>query len=180
MDGLTKEGIRYQGVLYLGGMVTNGKVYVIEFNARWGDPEAEVILPSIENDLFKIVSDIKVDGIRNLNLNIDKKVRVAVAACAKGYPSDYSKVKGKKVTGIEKTSKIPGIKIYGAGIKRKDKDYVVSGGRVLFLMGEGKNVIEARKQVYQAIAQIRFEGDNLHFRSDIGWRDVERLQKERK
>lgn len=175
VDGLRKEGRPYKGILYLGGMVINGKVFIIEFNARWGDPEAEVIIPSIKNDFVEVANAIISGKLKDLKLEIDKKVRVVVAACAKGYPIDYLEVKGKKITGIEKAQKL-GVKIYGAGVKKVGKDYVVNGGRVLYLVGEGKNVIEARKKVYQAMKMINIEGDNLHYREDIGWRDVERLK----
>lgn len=175
VDGLRKEGRPYKGILYLGGMVINGKVFIIEFNARWGDPEAEVIIPSIKNDFVEVANAIISGKLKDLKLEIDKKVRVVVAACAKGYPIDYLEVKGKKITGIEKAQKL-GVKIYGAGIKNKGRGFIVNGGRVLYLVGEGKNVIEARKKVYQAMEMINIEGDNLHYRKDIGWRDVARLR----
>lgn len=176
IDGLSKEGRPYKGVLYLGGIVVGSTVYIIEFNARWGDPEAESILPSIKNDLYEIGLSIIVGNIKKLNLKIDDKTRVAVAACAKGYPIDYSKVKGKKVLGIKKAIKIPNIKIYGAGIKKEGKDYSVCGGRVLFVVGTGEDIIKARKKAYEAMELISIEGDNLHYRRDIGWRDVERMR----
>lgn len=174
VKGLKKEGRPYKGVLYLGGIVIDKKVLVIEFNARWGDPEAEVILPSIQNDLYEVGLAIVSGNIKKLDLKTDKKVRVAVAACAKGYPVDYSSVKGKKVTGIEKAQSL-GVKIYGAGVKKVGQDFVVNGGRVLYVVGEGKNVVEARKKVYKALKKISIEGNNLHYRTDIGWRDMERL-----
>lgn len=174
INGLIKEKRPYKGVLYLGGMVVNGKVYVIEFNARWGDPEAEVILPSIKNDLFDLANAGAAGKLNNLKINVDNKVRVVVAATAKGYPNDYSKVKGKKVLGIDEVIK-SGIKVYGAGIKKVKEDYIVNGGRVLYIVGEGKNITEAREQAYKAMKQINIEGNNLHYRTDIGWRDVERM-----
>lgn len=174
VDGLRKEDRPYKGVLYLGGMVDEGKVCVVEFNARWGDPEAEVIVPSIKNDLYEVSQDIASGDISNLDLKVDKKVRVVVAAAAKGYPVDHPKVKGKKVFGIDQAT-ATGVKIYGAAIKKVNGDYVVNGGRVLFVMAEGKNVVEAREKVYKAMVKISIEGDNLHYRKDIGWRDVNRI-----
>lgn len=174
LKGMKKEGRPYSGVLYLGGMVVSGMVYVIEFNARWGDPEAEIILPSIKNDLYEVSMSIISGGLKDINIEIDKKIRVVVAATAKGYPEDYLKVKGKRIYGIDKAIK-KGVKIYGAGIKKDGKDWVVNGGRVLYLVGEGEDVLEAREKAYQAIAQINIEGNNLHYRRDIGWRDIERI-----
>jgi len=176
MDGLRREGRLYKGVLYLGGMVVKDKVYVIEFNARWGDPEAEVLLPSIKNDLVEIADAVISGNIKKIKIEVDKKIRVVVAACAKGYPADYSKVKGKKIYGIENAQKM-GVKIYGAGVKKQGEDWVVNGGRVLYIVGEGKDILEAREKVYSAMKLISIEGNNLHYRTDIGWRDLQRLQK---
>ncbi len=176
IEGMGKEGRLYKGVLYLGGMVVKGRVYIIEFNARWGDPEAQVIIPSIKNDFLKIADSIIFGKINKTKIEVDKKIRVVVAATAKGYPADYSSVKGKRVKGIGEALK-EGVKVYGAGIKRSGKNYVVNGGRVLYLVGEGKNIVDARKKAYKAMELINIEGDNLHYRSDIGWRDSERLNK---
>lgn len=175
VNGLKKEMRPYKGVLYMGGMLIRDKVYVIEFNARWGDPEAEVILPGIKNDLYEVGLAIISGNIKKLTLETDRKVRVAVAAAVKGYPVDYSEVKGKKVLGIGKVMKVPGVKMYSAGIRKEDGDYVVAGGRVLFVIGEGRDVIEARDKTYETMKLISIEGDNLHYRTDIGWRDLERI-----
>lgn len=174
VNGLKEEGRTYQGVLYLGGMVVDGKVYVIEFNARWGDPEAQVIIPSVRNDFVEIADAIIFGKLKSLKIDIDKKVRVVVAGTSKGYPINYQSVKGKKVLGLEKAQKLR-VKIYGAGIKKMDGNWVVNGGRVFYIMADGKNVVETREKVYKAMAQINIEGDNLHYRTDIGWRDVARL-----
>lgn len=173
--GMKKEGRPYIGILYLGGMVVDSKVYIIEFNARWGDPEAEIILPSIENDFTEIADALIFGKLKTLELHVDKKIRVVVAVCAKGYPVDYFKAKGKRIYGIEKVQKLK-VKVYGAGIKKVGNNFVVNGGRVLYIVGEGSDVIKAREKVYQAIGLINIEGDNMHYRTDIGWRDVERLK----
>lgn len=175
LDGLKKEGRLYKGVLYLGGMVVDGKVFVIEFNARWGDPEAQVIVPSIQNDFVEIADAIISGKLKKLKIKIDQKVRIVIAECAKGYPVDYSKVKGKKIFGIENAQKM-GVKVYGAGIKKEGKRWIVNGGRVLYIMVSGNNVIEARDKAYKAMKLMSIEGDNLHYRTDIGWRDLARLR----
>jgi len=175
IEGMKKEGRPYKGVLYLGGMVVKGEVFIIEFNARWGDPEAQVIIPSIKNDLYEINNAIILGKLNDLNLEIDNKIRVVVAAVAKGYPVDYSAVKGKRIFGIEEVVKT-GVKVYGAGIKKAGNDWVINGGRILYVIGEGNNVIEAREKAYQAMKLISIEGDNLHYRTDIGWRDLERIK----
>ncbi|MDO8618821.1 MAG: phosphoribosylamine--glycine ligase [Candidatus Daviesbacteria bacterium] len=173
--GMKKEGRPYSGILYLGGMITKEGVKIIEFNSRWGDPEAEVILPSIKTDYLDIAEAVISKKLNKLKILFDKKVRISVAACAKGYPVDYSKVKGKQIFGLEKAIKLPGITIFGSGIKRVDNKFLVNGGRIFYVVAAGEDIIEARKKAYRAIKLISIEGNNLHYRTDIGWRDVERL-----
>lgn len=174
--GLKKEGRPYSGILYLGGIVLkDGFVSLIEFNSRWGDPEVECILPGIKNDLYEL-SMATIEGrLKDIKIEIDSKARVVVAGASKGYPEDYSAVKGKQIFGIEEVLKLPGIKFYSAGIKRDRDKYLANGGRLFYIVGEGKDVIEAREKAYSAIKLISIEGDNLHYRTDIGYRDVERL-----
>ncbi len=176
--GMKKEGRPYKGILYLGGMLTKEGIKIIEFNSRWGDPEAEVILPSIQTDYLKVVKAVLSQKLKSTKIKFDKKVRVSIAGCAKGYPKDYSKVKGKEVFGLASVMKLPGISIFGAGIKRKGNKFYANGGRVFHLVAEGGNVLEAREKAYKAMELIHIEGDNLHYRTDIGWRDIVRLRKE--
>lgn len=175
LKGLLNENRPYAGILYLGGMITKKGVKIIEFNARWGDPEAEVILPSIKTDYLTIVQSILNKKLSKTNIFFDKKVRISIAGCSQGYPADYSKAKGKKIFGLEKAIKLPGISIFSSGIKRSGKNWVVNGGRVFHIVAEGENIEEARARAYNAMAGIYIEGDNLHYRTDIGWRDVERF-----
>lgn len=178
--GLKAEGRPYRGVLYLGGMVVKRKgilkPYVIEFNARWGDPEAQVILPGLINDLFEVSMAIVKGNIKNLQLQTDGRARVVVAGASKGYPGDYSMVKGKQIYGLNEAKKMEGVKIYGAGIKEEGGKYYANGGRLFYIVGEGKNIIEARLKAYEAMSSVYIEGNNLHYRTDIGWRDVQRLK----
>ena len=172
INGLAKEGRPYKGVLYLGGMVVGDKVYVIEFNARWGDPEAQVILPGIKNDLYEIDQAIIAGTIGKLKIQTDGKVRIGVVGASKGYPDDYSQVRGKGISGLDK---IKEVKIYGAGVKAVKGKYIANGGRLFCLVAEGKNILEARKKAYKEMSLLKIEGNNLHYRKDIGWRDLERL-----
>lgn len=172
IEGMKKEGRAYSGILYIGGMMTSKGVKIVEFNCRWGDPEAEVILPSLKNDYLSVVEAVVSGTLQKLKITTDKNVRVSVAACASGYPDDYSLVVGKEILGIEKITEAI---VYGAGLKKQNNKYVVSGGRILHVVGEGKNIHEARAQAYGAISKMYVSGDNLHYRTDIGWRDVERL-----
>ena len=147
---------------------------VIEFNARWGDPEAQVILPGLKNDLFEVGIAIVEKGLDKLEIKIDGKSRVVVAGVSKGYPGNYASVKGKQIFGLDEAKKVKGVRIYGAGIKIIEGKYYASGGRLFYVVGEGDSVIEARQKTYEAMAAVSVEGNNLHFRTDIGFRDVER------
>ena len=126
------------------------------------------------------VSTAVANGTLNtIKVRYDIKARVAVAGTSKGYPENYSAVKGKEIKGLKNAQKIPGIKIYSAGIKRTEEKYIANGGRLFYIVGAGKNVIEAREKAYKAMSLVSIEGNNLHYRTDIGWRDVERLTRSR-
>jgi phosphoribosylamine--glycine ligase len=178
--GLRAEGRPYKGVLYLGGMAIRerGKQnpYVIEFNARWGDPEVQVVLPGLVNDLFDVSMAIAKGDISNLQLQTDGKSRVVVTGASKGYPGDYKEVRGKQIYGLDEVKDISGVRVYGAGVKEEDGKYYANGGRLLYIVGEGETVIDARRKAYEAMSIVSIEGNNLHFRTDIGWRDVARLR----
>ena len=174
LSGMKKESRPYSGIMYLGGMLIKNGVKIIEFNARWGDPEAEVILPGIKTDYLKIVEAVEKQKLKEININFDKMIRISIAGCSYGYPNDYSKVKGKEIFGFQKAMKLKGITIFGAGIKMVGKRFFVNGGRIFHLVAEGKNIIEARRKAYEAMSLIYIEGNNLHYRTDIGWRELER------
>lgn len=180
ITGMKKEGRAYVGILYLGAMVTHSAgsgqagIKIVEFNSRWGDPEAEVLLPSIKTDYLTIVENALNKKIKNISIKCDKLSRLSVVGCSLGYPVDYAKVKGKIVSGLDRAMKLPGVKIFGAGIVKKGKNFVVHGGRVFHVVGEGKTLVQARDKAYKAMAMINIEGNNLHYRTDIGWRDLER------
>ena len=178
IDGLIIEGRPYTGVLYLGGIIKLGtnEVYIIEFNSRWGDPEAEVIIPSLKGDFYDLSQQIGWRKLSNEVIQTDGRARVAIAAASKGYPGDYSRVKGKEIRGLEDVLKQKGITIYGAGVKKDGDKYFASGGRLFYIVADGKDVIEARKKAYDAMSLVSIEGDGLHYRRDIGYRDIDRIQ----
>ncbi|OGD89332.1 phosphoribosylamine--glycine ligase [Candidatus Curtissbacteria bacterium RIFCSPHIGHO2_01_FULL_40_12] len=173
--GLVQIKRPYLGILYLGGIIDKGgNVIVIEFNARWGDPEAQVIVPAIKNDFYELTTQVLNGKINEIKIKKDNFYRVAVTAASRGYPKDYSKVVGKKIIGLEKILKLKNVQIFGAGVKVKNRQYLAAGGRLFYMMAQGRNVAEARKMAYNALSRIRVEGDNLHYRTDIGWRDLKR------
>ena len=173
-EGLSRLKRPYLGILYLGGMVDKkGKVWVIEFNARWGDPEAEVILPSVKNDYFELVTSLLKGSMHKIKK--DNKYRVVVAAASKGYPGDYSKVIGKKIIGFENL--LEKAIVFGAGAQYENKKWKAAGGRLFYVLGEGQNVAQARKMAYDALSLVDVACNNLHYRRDIGYRDLERFRK---
>lgn len=179
ISGMSSEGTPYKGILYLGGIVEDdtGEVKVIEYNARWGDPEVQAVLPSVQTDYLDIVMACLHGGLKELNIEQDDKTRVCVVGASRGYPRDYSKVKGKQIHGLEEAMQVDGVEIFGAGIKVKDNKFYADGGRLFSVVGEGIDVVEAKQKAYSAIAYISIEGDGLHYRTDIGRRDVERFNK---
>ena len=176
--GMTSEGNRYKGILYLGGIIVGKKPMNIEYNARWGDPECQVVLPSVETDYVDIVLACLEEGLDEIQIQQDYKTRVCVVGSSRGYPNNYSKVKGKRIYGLEEAMKLDGIMILGAGIDVKDRRFYANGGRLFSVVAEGDNILEAKQRAYSAMARISIEGNNLHYRTDIGWRDVERFLKE--
>lgn len=174
VDGLVKIGRPYLGILYLGGIIDkDNKVWVIEFNARWGDPEAQVLIPAIKNDFW----DLALNAIKGKlqKINKDNIYRIVITVASKGYPGDYSGAVGKKINGLNKLVESNRVKIYGAGVKVKNGQYLANGGRLFYVLAEGKNVAIARKIAYNALSLTSIESGNLHYRTDIGYRDKERL-----
>lgn len=177
LSGLAKEGRAFKGILYLGGIVVRQKPYVIEFNARLGSPEAEVLVPAVQSDYFQLGRAISEGNLRNYQLKLDKKSRVAVTLALRSNPSGVAGKDGCRIYGVDEAKKISSVTLYGARVSKKGNKYYAGSGRLLHIVGEGKNVIEAREKAYRAAAHFWVEGNNLHYRTDIGWRDVERLRK---
>jgi phosphoribosylamine--glycine ligase len=180
---LKSQNTPYNGVLYFGGIVVQGQkgpeVYTIEFNARWGDPEAEVLLPSIKGDYFKVALSVAKNQLNKVKIRVDNNYRVTIAACSKGYPIDYSTVKGKEIVGLDHALKDKSIIVYGAGVKKVGKKYLANGGRLFYITAQGRNAIDATNKAYSVLNTISIPGENgqnlLHFRRDIGYRDINRL-----
>lgn len=177
LSGMEKENRSYTGILYLNGMVTKSGLKIIEFNARWGDPEAEVLISSIQTPYVEIANAVIKKSLDKIKIKFDNKVRVSITACATGYPDDYSHVKGKEIFGIHDMLKVKNISLYGSNILRREKRFFVNGGRVLHVVAEGKNISQARSLAYATMSMLYIEGNNLHYRTDIGWQEMERSVK---
>ena len=181
INSLNAQNRKYNGSLYLGGILLNKKgniePYIVEWNARWGDPEAQVIVPGIKTDMFEMGLLIARGDMGGLDIKVDSKSRVVVAGVALGYPGDYDSAKGKQIFGLEDAMAVKGVEVYGAGVRVENGKYYVNGGRLFYVMGEGNDIIEAKVKAYSAMSLVSIEGNNLHYRKNIGWRDVARLQR---
>lgn len=176
IKGMVLENRNYTGILYLGGIIVDNQPINIEYNARWGDPECQVVLPSLKTDYLSLISACLNSKLNELNLEHDNKTRVCVIGASRGYPDNYSQVIGKRIYGLEKIMRMEGISVFGASIKIKDGKFYANGGRLFSVVAEGDNIIKVRQRAYAAISRISIEGNNLHYRNDIGWRDIERLK----
>ncbi len=162
---LLRRGVQYRGVLYAGVMVTDSGPKIIEFNVRFGDPETQVVLPKVEEDLGDILLECAVGEI-DTRPKVSSKSLLTVVLAAPGYP--LSTKTGAEIAGVQRASKRDGVKVFFAGTSYdSERDvFVVSGGRVMAVTGEGPTLLEARSRAYSAVSEITFEG--MHYRSDIG------------
>lgn len=159
---MAKEGRPYQGVLYGGLMITSKGPKVLEFNARFGDPETQVILPLLKTDLVDILLAVIDKRLEQIKVEYNNGVCVGVVMASGGYPGNYQT--GYPVSGLDKLAQ--DVVVFHAGTKLDDSGQVVtSGGRVLTVVSTGKNLSEARKKVYDNIPLISFKGS--HYRKDI-------------
>jgi len=167
IDGLSREGIDYRGVLYAGVMITKQGPKTLEFNVRFGDPETQAILPRLKSDLLEVMlaaSEQKLSRVRTLEW--DERACVCVVCASGGYPGEYEK--GKEISGLDEAAKIKEVVVFHAGTKKQDNKILTNGGRVLGVTGLGNSIKEAIDKTYQAVDKIHFEG--MHYRRDIGYK----------
>ena len=160
VSGLKAEGTPYVGVLYAGIILARSGSKALEFNCRFGDPEAQVLLPLLQTDLLDIIESSISGTLNSLEVNWQQSSAATVVLASKGYPEVYEK--GKAITGLEAEEAI----IFHAGTSLQNEQVVTSGGRVLNVVGVADNLKDALKKAYQAIEGIYFEG--MHYRKDIG------------
>ncbi|MCI2000138.1 MAG: phosphoribosylamine--glycine ligase [Clostridia bacterium] len=164
VDAMAEEGRTFVGILYFGLMLTKDGMKVIEYNARFGDPETQVILPRLKTDLLDIMEHC-VDGtLDKINIEWDDNACVCVVLASGGYPVEYKK--GYEITGLEEAEKDKNIVIFHAGTAIKDGKFVTNGGRILGITALGKDIDDARETAYAAVDKVNFE--KKHFRHDIG------------
>jgi phosphoribosylamine--glycine ligase len=165
------EGAPYQGVLYVGLMITRGGPRVVEFNCRFGDPECQAILPRLDGDLLPLLAAVA-DG-RGLPPALTWRAdpSVCVVLASGGYPGRYET--GETIRGVEEAERMDGVAVFHAGTAVRDGALVTAGGRVLGIQALGRDIREAIARAYAAVARIEFKG--MHYRKDIGRRALGRL-----
>jgi phosphoribosylamine--glycine ligase len=164
MTGLAAEGESYRGFLYVSLMLTPDGPRVIEFNVRFGDPEAQVVLPLIEGPIAQAFFDAATGALTNPGLTLATDKMVGVVAAAAGYPG--KPMSGAVITGLDEAAAVPDALVFHAGTKRSGDNLVTAGGRVLTITGRGTTFDAAMKTSYQAVSAVHFDG--MQYRKDIG------------
>jgi phosphoribosylamine---glycine ligase len=170
IEGMRAEGREFRGFLYAGLMLTADGPKVVEFNVRLGDPEAQVVLPMIDSDLAPLLRDAA-DGrlCGQTSCRIRDWPRVGVVIASGGYPDAYQT--GKPINGLGNAASVPGVTIFHAGTARQGDLVTTAGGRVLTVVGEGRDYRQAISRAYEAAGRISFDG--MFMRKDIGRKAVE-------
>jgi phosphoribosylamine--glycine ligase len=171
IKGMGEEGRRYQGVLYAGLMLTEAGPKVLEFNARFGDPETQVIMARMRSDVVPILKATAEGNLKDARIEWAKEPAVCVVLCAKGYPD--SPETGTPIEGLESLKGLPDVTVFQAATALRDGKTVSVGGRVLGVTALGANLSAAIQRVYESVQQIHFEG--MHYRKDIGQRALARM-----
>ena len=163
VDEMRRRGTPFAGLLYAGLALTSKGMRVVEFNARFGDPETQVYLPRLENDLVELLLASAEGRLANVELKWSSNACVCVVLASGGYPGNYAK--GKVIHGLDQANALPGVKVFHAGTATKDGQTVTSGGRVLGVTAWAPTLRAARDQAYAAANVICFEG--IQYRRDI-------------
>ena len=161
VNGIQKENLDYKGFIFAGLMNVKGNPYVIEYNVRMGDPETQVVIPRIKNDLLDIINNCLENNLEKLKLDFDERYATTVILAADGYPNNYNK--GDKINNLSEENNT---KIFHAGTKSLDNEILSNGGRVLACTGFGKQINEALSNSYNMAKKISWK--NKYFRNDIG------------
>jgi phosphoribosylamine--glycine ligase len=163
VDCMNRNETPYKGVLYAGLMITAGGPRVLEFNVRFGDPETQPMLMRLKSDLLEACLAVCEQKLDEITLEWDSRPAVCVVMASGGYPGDYEK--GKVITGIDQAEQLKDVVVFHAGTAMKDGKLVTAGGRVLGVTAVGGTIADAKKQAYEAVSRISFEG--ARYRRDI-------------
>jgi phosphoribosylamine--glycine ligase len=162
VDGLKQENIVYQGFIFFGLINVEGEPYVIEYNCRMGDPETEVVMPRLENDLMELILKMNEEKLNEIAVTHDARSACTVMLVSEGYPGSYAK--GKIMQGLDDAG---GSFLFHAGTAQMGKEVITNGGRVLAITSYGENIKEALEQSYRKAETVDYEGK--YFRKDIGY-----------
>jgi phosphoribosylamine--glycine ligase len=168
LRGMRDEGREYKGVLYVGLMIEKGNPKVLEFNVRFGDPETQVTLPRLKNDLLDVLLAVHNGNLNKINLEWRSQAAVCVVLASGGYPDKYEK--GKQIKGLENLSRLRNIFPFYAGVGKEDGRLVTNGGRVIGVTALSKDLKKAIREVYRAVNKVYFEG--MYYRKDIGYKGL--------
>ncbi|MFP4472959.1 MAG: phosphoribosylamine--glycine ligase [Candidatus Omnitrophota bacterium] len=172
IQGMLREGNPFKGVLYAGLMITDEGPMVLEYNVRFGDPEAQAVLPRMKNDLCELMLAACEDRVEDVQLKWDQRACVSVVMSSGGYPGPYEK--GMPISGLDNAAR-QGAVVFHAGTQREGDQVVTSGGRVLGVTALGEGIEGAIKNAYQAVEEIHF--DRCFFRRDIGAKALKHIAK---
>jgi phosphoribosylamine--glycine ligase len=164
INAMRTEGRPFKGVLYFGLMMTADGVKVIEYNARFGDPETQVVLPRLKTDLVEIMEAVIDERLGDLEIEWDDNAAVCVVMASGGYPVKYQS--GYEISGIDEAEKSDGVTVFHAGTKKNSGGFTTSGGRVLGVTAVADNLDSAINKSYEAVEKISFK--DAHYRHDIG------------
>jgi phosphoribosylamine---glycine ligase len=164
VDGLISEGLDYRGFIFIGLMISEEEPFMIEYNCRMGDPETEVVIPRLKNDLVALLKATADGKLNEITIETDKRTAATVVAVSGGYPGDYEK--GLSISGIDSINEDDSI-LFHMGTQQKENEVVTNGGRVLCITSYGKSVFDAVEISKLEIQKIAFEGK--YYRTDIGF-----------
>lgn len=165
IEGMKKEGLLDNGILYFGLLISKtGDPYLLEYNVRFGDPEAQPVLPLLDTDLYSILINCIEGKLDQIDIRWKNKAGVCVVLATSGYPIDYGDEK-EEITGIEEAESLGDVIVYHAGTKLRNGKFYTSGGRILGITAIGATIEESYQKAYQAVKEVHFNG--MHFREDI-------------
>jgi phosphoribosylamine--glycine ligase len=170
VDGMAEDGMPYTGILYAGLMITANGPKVVEFNVRFGDPETQVVLPLMKNDIVPVLQACCRGTLKKESIKYDDGACVSVVLASEGYPGSYEK--GKVITGIEEAEKDKDVTVFHAGTALQEGQLVTKGGRVLNVTACGENLRATIEKAYAAVDQVKFPGAQC--RTDIGQKALDR------
>lgn len=164
LEGMRSEGSEFRGFLFVGLMLTAEGPKVIEFNVRFGDPEAQVILPAIADDVCALLMSAAAGELDAARVTLESEPRVGVVLASGGYPDAYET--GKAIHGLDAADALPGVNVFHSGTAKRESEVVTAGGRVLTVVASGSDYRSAIDRAYTAVDKIQFDG--MHYRKDIG------------